>query len=111
MKLLPLGTIINVNDNKLCIIGYGSVEKEATSISGYLCVMYPLGFTNIDKVLFIPYNLDFEIIVEGYKTIPSEQVLDTLAKSLEMVEKVSYDELLKFNAAYKKVASRKKEDA
>lgn len=66
MKLLPLGTIIKVNEIKVCIIGYTSVQKEEASVVGYFVVPYPLGFVNIDKVLFIPAGMDFEIIAEGY---------------------------------------------
>ena len=66
MKLLSLGTIIKVNEIKVCIIGYTSVEKEGTSVMGYLVVPYPLGFVNIDNVFFIPIHMDFEIVAEGY---------------------------------------------
>lgn len=109
MKLLPLGSVIKVNSHKVCIIGYGSIDKETASTSGYFVVTYPIGFTNIDKVFFIPHNANMEVVAEGYKTAPSEQVLDTLAKSFEMVEKVPYDELLKINEAFKKAAQKKKE--
>lgn len=109
MKLLPLGSIIKVNNRKLCIIGYGSADKEEQSVCGYFVVMYPVGFTNIEKVLFVPHYTEFEVAAEGYKTVPSEKILDTLAKSFEMVEKVPDEELLKIDAALKKIASKKKE--
>ena len=109
MKLLPLGTIIKVNNHKTCIIGYASVEKELASIGGYFVVSYPLGFTNIDKVFFVPHNLEFDVLAEGYKTRPSEQVLDTLSKGLEMVEEVPVEDLLKFNQAYREIAMSQKE--
>ena len=109
MKLLPLGSIIKVNNHNVCIIGYGSVDKDSVSTSGHFVVLYPIGFTSIDKTFFVPHNEEFELISEGYKTAPSEKVLETLSKSLEMVENVSYEELLKINKAFKKAVQKKKE--
>ena len=109
MKLLPLGSVIKVNNHKVCIIGYGSDDKETKSVCGYFVALYPVGFTSIDKVLFVPHYMDFEVVAEGYKTVPSEKILDTLAKGFEMVEKVPDEELLKIDAALKKMASEKKE--
>ena len=108
MKLLPLGSVIKVNNHKVCIIGYGSTDKEAKSVCGYFVALYPVGFTSIDKVLFVPHYTEFEVVAEGYKTTPSEKILDTLAKSFEMVEKVPDEQLLKIDAALKKMASKKK---
>ena len=68
MKLLPLGTVIRVNEHNVCIIGYGSGKNEKITASGYLVVSYPLGFTNAEKIFFIPHDYDFTIISEGYKT-------------------------------------------
>ncbi len=107
MRLLPLGSVVKLNQHKVCIIGYGSVDKEAGSVSGYFTVLYPLGFTSSDKVFFVPTDADMEVVAEGYQTAPSAKVLDLLAKAFEAVEKVPYEELLKVNEAFKKVASKK----
>ena len=85
MKLLPLGSVLRIKDKKVCIIGYTSVEEEATSIMGYVVVSYPLGFINIDKTFFIPLNLEYEILAEGYITKPYEKLLDTIGKGFEML--------------------------
>ena len=106
MKLLPLGTVMKVNNHKVCIIGYSSVEKESTK-AGYLVVSYPVGFTHIDKVFFIPQDLECTVLAEGYKTGASEKVLDTISKSLEAVKDVPTEELLKFRDIYKKASSGK----
>ena len=87
MKLLPIGTVIKVNNHKVCIIGYGSVDTEERSICGYFVVLYPVGFTGIEKVLFVPHYKDFEVVAEGYKTGISAKVLDTFGKGFEMIEK------------------------
>ena len=109
MKLLPLGTVIKANDHKVCIVGYTSVEKDANTTCGYFVVPYPLGFVNIDKVFFIPHYQEVEVLAEGYKTEPSERILDTLSRSFEMIEKVSLEDLEKFNETLKNVVSKKEE--
>lgn len=109
MQLLPLGTVIQINNKKAFIIGYSSVEKDQVKLTGYFVVSYPLGFTNIDKVMFIPHDLNFSILAEGYKTKASEILLNTVSKSIEMAEKVSYDDLTKFNQFFKENTSIKEE--
>lgn len=110
MKLLPLGTIIKVNNHKVCIIGYGSDDTEEKSLCGYLVVLYPVGFTSIEKVFFVPHYTDFEVVVEGYKTGISAKVLDTFAKSFDMIEKIPDEELLKISVALKKIAAKREEN-
>lgn len=109
MKLLPLGSVIKINEIKTCVIGYSFVEKDNTTIGGYFVVSYPLGFINIDKVFFVPQNSVFETLSEGYKTISSEKILNVFAKSFALVKKVSYKDLVKFNNEYKKLISIQKE--
>lgn len=109
MKLLPLGSVIRVNNHKVCIIGYGSADKEERSVCGYFVTLYPLGFTGIDKVFFVPWDTAFEVIAEGYKTVPSEKILDTLAKSFEIVAKVPDEKLLEMGTALRKMSAGKKE--
>ncbi len=109
MNLLPLGTVIKIEKFKALIIGYSSVEKENESISGYLVASYPLGFTNINKVVFLPYDFEFEVLAEGYKTKTSDKVLNMLSKCLDITKDVSYEDLDKFNNEYKKILARIKE--
>lgn len=111
MKLLPLGSVIKVKDRKVSIIGYGSDEKDETMTVGYFVVPYPIGFTSIEKVFFIPHNTEIELVAEGYKTEPSEQALNLLVKSFEAAKKIPYDDLAKINEALKKLSLKQKEDS
>ena len=54
MSLLPLGSVIKIKNYKFCVIGYSSVDREQLVETGYLAVSYPLGFTSINKTVFIP---------------------------------------------------------
>lgn len=109
MNLLPLGSIIEVNSHKVCIIGYTSDDKAAVSTAGYIVVSYPVGFTNIDKAFFIPHNTPMEVIAQGYQSEASALVLDILAKGFEAAKDLSRDDLLKISAAIKNVAEQHKE--
>lgn len=101
MKLLPLGTVIEINNCKACVIGYTSVEKELTTICGYFVVPYPVGFVNIDKVVFVPRDSKINVLAQGYKTIPSERAIDAIANSLDAVSGVSQEKLMHFNQMLK----------
>ena len=106
MNFLPLGSIIKVNGHKVCIIGYGAVDKDKTSVGGYFVVSYPLGFIGIDKTFFIPHNEEFEVLAEGYKTESSEKVLEVLAKSFQMVADVPTEEVMKISEALKELKKK-----
>ena len=101
MNLLPLGTIIEINNHKVCIIGYSSAEKENGSEYGYFVVSYPLGFTNVDKMFFIPHSKDFKVIAEGYKTVKYEKFLKALSKSYEILRDVPEENLRNIYLSYK----------
>ena len=111
MKFLPLGTIIRVNAHKLCIVGYAAAEKETGSVYGYTVVSYPLGFTNIDKVFFIPQTPEPEILAGGYMTQGQERFLDLLAKRMEATRLLSGEELAQLNRTLKDSGLFKKENA
>ena len=107
MELLPLGSIIKVNNYKLCIIGYASSDNESSSEYGYFVVSYPFGFTNIEKTIFIPHSMEFELIAEGYKTDESETVLKMLYNGLEALRDIPQEKTAVFNDAYKKINASK----
>ena len=111
MKLLPLGTVIRVNEHNVCIIGYGSGKNEKITASGYLVVSYPLGFTNAEKIFFIPHDYDFTIISEGYKTEASGIAVDIFGIGLEKLQNASEEDLEKLNDAFTKMRAAKKEAA
>ena len=96
MSLLPLGSVIKIKNYKFCVIGYSSVDREQLVETGYLAVSYPLGFTSINKTVFIPKDANFDILSEGYKTEKSASVLDVIWKSIQIVDSVPNDKLLKF---------------
>ena len=109
MKLLPLGTVLEVKTRKVSVIGFGSVDKESGSTAGYFVVPYPLGFVSAEKVFFIPHDEAFKVLSEGYKTDVSEQVLDLLARSFEAAEALSPEAIDHIQKAVKRAAAKAKE--
>lgn len=110
MDLLPLGTVIQILNNKAFIIGYSSVKKGERETIGYLVVSYPLGFTSIEKVVFIPHNSEYSIVSEGYKTEPSEKLLQVLSKSFEQLQHNSVEDIAELNRFLKGCKHFDKED-
>ena len=110
MKLLPLGTIIKVNEHKLCILGYTTAEKENASVAGYFVASYPLGYINVDKMFFIPrYQEDLEVIAEGYRTADSGKALNAAANAFEKICNTPREQLLKSNQILREMIASDKE--
>ncbi len=73
MKLLPVGTVIEVNETKLMIMGYRMLQDEKFSFY-YLVSIYPFGFTGDMKSLsLIPIDQDILIVSEGYSDSSTER--------------------------------------
>lgn len=109
MHLLPLGSIIEVDHYRQCVIGYATVDREQDTVTGYLTVSYPLGFTSVEKTVFIPQNMSFNLISKGYSTAVSHKLLETLSKGIKILETASYDEIVKLNQVLKKLNTGEKE--
>lgn len=110
MDLLPLGTVIQVDEYMAFIIGYSSVEKNHATSTGYFIVSYPLGFTSIDKVVFMPHDYKFSIVAEGYKTVASAKLLKVLSTSLDSAKHISIEDIVKLNHFLSKSVHSKKEE-
>lgn len=110
MDLLPLGTVIQIDNNKAFIIGYSSVARGETESIGYFVASYPLGFTSIEKVAFIPHNYKYSVVAEGYKTESSEKLLQVLSKSFDLLQHNSVEDVAELNRFLKGCKRFNKED-
>ena len=107
MTVLSIGSIIKVNNYKLCIVGYTTAENSIEEKSGYLVVSYPVGFTKLEKVFFIPFESEFDVIAEGYKTKDTEKFMEVMADGLKLVEKIPYETLEKLQKVVKDALSKR----
>lgn len=97
MGLLPLGTVIQIGTDKAFIIGYSSAVRGGTELIGYFVTSYPLGFTSIEKVAFVPHDYEYSVVAEGYKTEFSEKLLDVLSKSFDLLQHNSVEDIEELN--------------
>lgn len=105
--MLSIGSIIKLNDYKLCVVGYTIADNDVTETSGYFVVPYPTGFTSLDKVFFIPFDIECEVVAEGYKHDASNQFMSVLAENMKLAETLSYSDLEEILKEYKKILPQK----
>lgn len=63
--LLPIGTIIEKNDQKLMIVGYQYIEISNSIEIAYCMVPYPLGFSDIKNIVVLKEIGDATVIYRG----------------------------------------------
>lgn len=72
-KVLPVGTIIDIKDNKFLIIGYSS--NDLNNEFGYLIVKYPLGYTKKEQILFLSENTPITVVYYGFNCTEYDEYL------------------------------------
>ncbi len=102
MNLLPIGSVITVNEHKLSIIGYSNVKSEDKGKVGYYVVPYPVGYIGIEKTFFVPFDIEMTVLSEGYRTEATDALLKLLGDSLEMTKDMHSDTVEKLLSVYKK---------
>ncbi len=66
MKLLPIGTIINVNEIELMIVGYREIQNKDKFVFCYVVSVFPIGYTGNEKsVSLIPIKKEYEVVYRG----------------------------------------------
>ncbi len=104
-KIMPIGTIINKNNNIFCIVGYGDIEVNDKTICGYKMVPYPIGYLDIQRVFFISCEEPFVVISEGYSDSLSQKYLELIQKIFLLSEKIDRKQLDTMIKEYKRVVS------
>lgn len=112
MKLLPIGSIIKMKEQKLCILGYTSISKEDKTHCGYYAVPYPAGFINVKKTVFIPTSANVDVLAYGYQTEVSEKTVELLGIFFDAADTIGEDKIPLVIDAYKKAVDKmRKEEA
>lgn len=102
----PIGTIIKVDDLQLCIIGGASLMRNEKHISGYLCVVYPVGFTNVNSIVHVSQDMITDIVQIGYSTELSKKMSEFNMKLDDLTQKASSDDLTKIKSIFKEVLDK-----
>lgn len=74
-ELLIIGSVVEVNDSKLIIIGSRMMEYEGVMKLHYCVVPYPRGFTTVANVGIIPADAITNVICKGYMSEGGEKYL------------------------------------
>lgn len=80
-RLLTIGTIVEKENYKFCVIGYGDIEEDEKIICGYYVVSYPLGYLDLERTFFIPKDTEMKVIAMGYRTEASDNYLELMEKA------------------------------
>lgn len=99
-NIVPVGSIIEVNTTKYIVIGYGDINKNGEALFGYYGAVAPVGFTNLEKLAFIPYANVTGIIFEGYTTEQSEAAAKFIKKKDELLGKYTPEQIRDANARF-----------
>lgn len=92
--MLPIGSVITVNDINVLIVGYTSAKKQGKAVYGYYVVPYPLGYIDVGKLLFVPRETKFALISNGYRTEDSDKLVHFLEQHFELAKRVPEQEYL-----------------
>lgn len=88
----PIGTIVDINQEKAVIVGYTSVEKENHLRNAYVVLPYPQGYSS-GQSLRIAEKEDITLIAKGYESEQSKYLTDYIDKTGEIAEKLSVEEM------------------
>ena len=78
-NILPIGSILEKEENKAVILGYQVFGKEDLKVL-YLCAPYPFGYICEDECFYVPADMEFDIINIGYESEQYHQFIDLLCE-------------------------------
>ncbi len=84
MAILPIGSVIKVKEVKLMVTGHFSKEKETKNQYYYVCVPYPIGFVDQERVIALSIDEPIEVLHEGYQTERSEKYIKGITAISEL---------------------------
>ena len=84
-KLLPIGTIVKINDidNNIIIIGFRGID-DRREVFDYIGLLHPQGFVDRKKVYLFNSSMIKNIIYNGYNTIEEEEFKKILYENYYM---------------------------
>lgn len=92
MKLLPIGSVLQVKGKKSLILGYQFDDENNKFVTSYIICGYPFGFITCDELGIVPVDADIEVIFEGYRNeffysfIKNKQELHDLTATMSVSE-------------------------
>ena len=94
MELLPIGSIIEIENTKFAILGYDFTRDEFISFR-YVIGFYPLGYVNQKSVSLIDIEYDFKVLFVGYKNDNYTMFADKIIRLANDLKSVKANEVEK----------------
>ncbi|MBQ4528368.1 MAG: DUF4176 domain-containing protein [Clostridia bacterium] len=91
-EYLPVGSIINVNDTKLMIIGYELVDKDDKFVDGYTVVKYPMGYMKNESLFFVSVDAEFSVEWQGYSYDDGNEWLEANKRFSDSIKSLDYQD-------------------
>lgn len=96
MTILPLGSVVLLNNIKYMILGYEPVFKEEKALILYVIEPYPAGFTDQHCLGVCEMGQIDSVIFTGPRYEKNEEFLDSLSKYNSLTEKADGREINAF---------------
>lgn len=92
-KLLPIGTVIDVNNGKLIILGYREHETTKYEFS-YIVGFFPFAFNGNPKSLsLLPIDTDYKVVFDGYTDSATERYLLDKLKRISILQQTTPEDV------------------
>ena len=89
MKVLPIGSIVKIGNNKALIVGHHQSEKDGYYVYNYILAKYPYGHSKKGALKCVPLEGIDEVLFEGYqdeKSTAYTAILEKLADNYKKVD-------------------------
>lgn len=87
MRILPIGSVIKVDNVKVMVVGHFSKEEGDKNQYYYTALPYPIGYVDKDRILTVKVEAEMEVLHEGYQTQGCEKYTEQLSKVSELSPK------------------------
>lgn len=99
MKVLPIGSVIQVENTKGLIVSHFKKAQNEKVVYYYLVVPYPKGFVGEEKMIAVPFDAKKEVLFEGYMSEHGQ----TYTKQLETISTLASKTDLKTMQLFERV--------
>lgn len=96
MRLLPIGSIIEINSVKLIILGTEYIDMEQKFGFNYLVSLYPVGITNENSIFSVSVDSNYYLIHKGYEDNTGKDYLNEHEGLYSEMKEISPSELADF---------------
>ena len=94
LQILPIGSVVKVQNYKLCLLGARMVEWEGKYVLAYSAVKHPRGFAGEDSMGLIPASAVEDVLFRGYEEQNGKKYREGLERLFSSMNERSKEEIL-----------------